>query len=314
MPHATRFGDETVMTKQRTWSSKSIGSRLQHHIFYTLIRVGGQKAAYGLLFFVVLWYTIRPDIRARSAPYISRRFPWARGWEKPYHCFRLQWELGKSLVDRAVAGIMNRFEMTKSPEDVATLTRLHARGRGIILLSGHIGCWQMATAGLDAIDSRIHILLHREQGDVDRHLHDYNGRAGRVTTIDPHGYLGGALEMTALLKRGEILCTMGDRMLGTDRNTVTADFLGAPIRVPISPYRLASATGASVIVTFSLRTGPGRARHVIARVMDVPKGLGPSARAYQEYAQAFVDELETICRKHPYQFFNFYDMWNIEST
>jgi predicted LPLAT superfamily acyltransferase len=302
------------MTKRQQWSSRSVGSRLQHHIFYGLIRIGGRNAAYGLLFFVVLWYTIRPDIRARSAPYLSRRFPGTCGWKKVSHCFLLQWELGKSLVDRAVAGIMNRFEMTTSPEDVATIKGLHARGRGIILVSGHVGCWQMATAGLDAMDSRIHILLHREEGDVDRHYHDYQGHTQGVTTIDPHGYLGGALEMTTLLKRGEILCTMGDRFLGTGRNTVEVYFLGDPIRVPISPYRLASATGAPVIVTFSLRTGPGRAKHVITRVIDVPKGLGPTARAYKEYAQAFVHELETICRNHPYQFFNFYDMWNIEST
>ncbi len=302
------------MTNPQRWSSKSVGSRLQHHIFYGLIRIGGRNAAYGLLVFVVLWYTIRPDIRARSGPYIARRFPGARGWKKIYHCFRLQWELGKSLVDRAVAGIMDQFEMAPSPEDVATLARLHARDRGIILLSGHIGCWQMATAGLDTLDSRIHILLHREQGDVDRHFHDYRGHAQRTTTIDPHGYLGGTLEMTALLKRGEILCTMGDRMLGTDKNTVRVNFLGDPIRVPVSPYRLASATGASVVVTFSLRTGPGRARQVITKVMQVPTGLGPSSRAYQEYAQSFAHELETICRNHPYQFFNFYDMWNIEST
>ena len=53
--------------KGQTWSSRSIGSRLQHGIFYLLIRTFGRRAAYGLLFFVALWYTIRPLTRSRSA-------------------------------------------------------------------------------------------------------------------------------------------------------------------------------------------------------------------------------------------------------
>ena len=293
----------------RSWSSKSIGSRLQHNIFYTLIRLGGRKAAYVLLFFVVLWYTIRPSIRSRSAAYISRRFPEASRWERFFHCFRLQMELGKTLVDRATAGILQDFTITASPEDDATLIRLHAEGNGVILLSGHVGCWQMATAGLSVVNAPVHVLLLREQGNVDRHYFEYQNQKIPVSIIDPLGYLGGTLEMTAALGKGDLLCTMGDRVLGNDKNTVAVPFMGGTIHVPVSPYRLASATGAPVVITFSLRTGQGQARHEIAKIIRIPAGLGKQNAAYLPYAREFAAALEEITRKVPYQFFNFYDLW-----
>ncbi|MDD4649775.1 MAG: lysophospholipid acyltransferase family protein [Desulfoplanes sp.] len=297
------------MSQNRSWSSRSIGSRLQHHIFYTLIRFGGRNAAYVLLFFVVLWYTIRPSIRARSTAYISRRFPRATGREQFFHCFHLQMELGKTLVDRATAGILRAFEITGRAEDDDTLIRLHAEGNGVILLSGHVGCWQMAAMGLTVVNAPVHVLLLREQGDVDRHYFEHRSQKIPVSIIDPLGYLGGTLEMMAALAKGDLLCTMGDRVLGNDTNTVAVPFMGGTIRVPVSPYRLASATGAPIVVTFALRTGPGRARHEIAKIIRVPQGLGKQHAAYLPYALEFAAALEGITRKAPYQFFNFYDLW-----
>ncbi len=54
------------------WSSRSLGSRLQHRIFYTVIRLAGALGGYFLLFFVVSWYTLRPAVRNRSRAYLSR--------------------------------------------------------------------------------------------------------------------------------------------------------------------------------------------------------------------------------------------------
>ena len=62
---------------ERRWTSRSIGSRLQHLWFYGLIRLGGRRAAYLFLYPVVCWYMLlRPRLRReRTWPYLSRRFP-----------------------------------------------------------------------------------------------------------------------------------------------------------------------------------------------------------------------------------------------
>ena len=81
------------------WNSRSIGSRLQHGIFYAIIRFLGRTPAYGLLFFVVLWYSLRPLTRSRSRPYLRRRFPEAGPFMRFVHRLRLNWNFGLTLVD-----------------------------------------------------------------------------------------------------------------------------------------------------------------------------------------------------------------------
>ena len=99
------------------WSSRSIGSRLQHGIFYAIIRFLGRGPAYGLLFFVVLWYSLRPLTRSRSRPYLRRRFPEAGPFMRFMHRLRLNWNFGLTLVDRTAAGILEELRITASPGD-----------------------------------------------------------------------------------------------------------------------------------------------------------------------------------------------------
>ena len=102
---------------------------------------------------------------------------------------------------------------------------------------------------------------------------------------------------------------MGDRLFGK-APTCRAPFLGKSIRLPLTAYYLASATGAPVVVFFSLRSGPGKVRNIIADVIHVPPGLSKNAEAYEDYAGRFAQAMEKLVESSPYQFFNFFNMWD----
>ena len=119
--------------------------------------------------------------------------------------------------------------------------------------------------------------------------------------------------MLQVLKNGELLCIMGDRNMGGDGGTVSVDFLGAPVKLPFSPYKLASATGAPVAVIFPYRNRSGEYALQVAKIIRLPENLGRSANAYIPYAMEFAAALEKFVSENPYQFFNFYDMWKKES-
>jgi lauroyl/myristoyl acyltransferase len=111
------------------------------------------------------------------------------------------------------------------------------------------------------------------------------------------------------LHRGEFLCMMGDRVMGDEDPFVEAHFLGGTIRVPYLPYRLASASGATIVVTFVLRDGPGAGTLFLGDVLRVPLFQGNVPASYQPYAQKFLNSLEEFVKDHPYQFYNFYNLW-----
>jgi predicted LPLAT superfamily acyltransferase len=295
---------------RRQWTSRSIGSRWQHGIFYALIRLGGRQVAYALLIFVVLYYTLfRPSVRARSSHYLKRRFPGRNSLAALWDSYRLSLGIGRILVDRAVLGILGPEVLKVSLAGRQELEALLAEGRGLVLVTAHVGCWQLAMSSLKALDTQVSLLMHREEGDLDRHFFEHGGGSAPYRIVDPAGFLGGTLEMLQVLKHGEILCIMGDRVMGGESGAVSVDFLGQPVELPFSPYKLASATGAPVAVIFPYQTDEGGYALQVARVIRVPEQLGRSSQAYRPYAAQFIEALERFVAEHPYQFFNFFDMW-----
>jgi predicted LPLAT superfamily acyltransferase len=292
------------------WDSRSVGSPWQHRFFYGLIRIGGRRAAYGMLFFVALWYVLfRPDVRDRSRHYLERRFPGKGRVGRLLDAFRVTFEIGKILVDRAVLGILGAGQFRISLSGKTQLQSLLAEGRGLILVTAHVGCWQVAMSSLSALGPPVNLLIHRDAGDVDRQFFEHGEGAAPYNVIDPAGYLGGTLEMLQRLKRGEVLCIMGDRVMGGEGSTVAVDFLGGSVRLPFSPYKLASATGAPLAVIFPFKSGPGAYGLQVASVIRVPEIPGRSPERFRPYAARFVEALEGFVDRHPYQFFNFFNMW-----
>ena len=292
------------------WTSRSVGSRLQHNTFYALIRLGGRRAAYTVLSLVALYYTLfRPDIRKKTDPYLRRRFKTGRGLKKLLNCYRIYENLGKALIDRAIIGIRGPGHMRIVCSDHNLLLGLVREGRGLVLLTAHVGCWQAAMSALSVLNTPVSLLLHREEGDVDLHYFEHSGGRAPFRVIDPLSYLGGVLEMMDVLKKGEVLSIMGDRVFGDARSTIRTDFLGHPVRFPSSAYKLASATGAPIAVLLSHKSGPDSYELTVDDVIRIPHETGRPENVFHPYAERFAGALESYVQRYPYQFFNFYDMW-----
>jgi predicted LPLAT superfamily acyltransferase len=286
-----------------------VGSPLQHGIFRLLIRLGAPAAARLLLVPVALWYALfRPSVRRRSHPYLSRRFPRHGPLARRIDAYRLFRGLGEALVDRAVLGIAGPGALTPRSEGRESLASLLAEGKGLVLVTAHVGCWQAAMASLASLGTPVNLLLHREEGDVDRHLSDYGGGFA-FRAVDPAGPYGGTLELLGFLKEKQVVCIMGDRVMGGRRSSVAAEFLGGRARFPVAPYRLASATGAPVAVIFPYRDDTGRHALELAEVLRVPPERGRRPEAYLPEVGRFVRALEDFVSRRPYQYFNFFDIW-----
>ncbi|WP_035272638.1 LpxL/LpxP family acyltransferase [Desulfonatronum thiodismutans] len=293
------------------WSSRSIAARWQHQFFYLAIRLGGRRLAYAWTYPVVAYYLLfRPRIRARTRHYLSRRFPTHTGFQAFTDSFRLSLSFAQALVDRARAGILGPESMAVRFNGFQTLRELLDQGRGLILMGAHVGCWQAAMSGLNRLQVPTHLLMQRDQGDVDRHYHEHKGLESPYRIIDPNGFLGGAVEIVQALGRGEIVSVMGDRIFGHDQNHLDLPFLGESAAFPVGAYKIAATTGAPVAVLFSNKTGPDAYALNLARVIQVPQVRDRRLEALRPFALEFVESLETYSKDYPYQFYNFHDMWS----
>ncbi|MCA1797183.1 MAG: lysophospholipid acyltransferase family protein [Geobacteraceae bacterium] len=292
------------------WNDRSLGKSWQHQFFYVAIRLGGRRLAYFFLYFIALYYVLcSRGARQRCSPYLRRRFPHAGRFHRLWYSYKLILNFGKVLIDRAVVGIMgpDAFHVTLYGRE--QLLALRDEGHGLIMMGAHVGCWQVAMSALDFMQCPVNMLMRREDGDVDRHYYEHAGIECPYRVIDPTEYLGGTLQMLGALKQGEVVCVMGDRMLGSDRSSVGVEFLGGSVELPYSAYKIAAATGAPVVVFFTRKDGPASYSLHVADVIRVPQVKGREAQTFAPYARRFSEALEQYSTEHPFQFFNFFDMW-----
>lgn len=294
------------MTSGPGWRARGMGARWQIGFFRALIRRAGRPVAHLMADLVALYYVLaRPSVRARCRPYLVRRFPGHRGWARLKDTYLLSRNFARLLVD-AAALRMGDPGLTTTFQCRETLLALLEEGRGLIILTAHVGAWHLGMTNLGVLSQPIATVARLDEGDT---TSPFASSRLPFERIDPDGFLGGVPAMLGVLQRGGILCLMGDRTWGDARNAVPAPFLGAPIRLPHAAYRLASATGAPIAVLFPVQPGPGQFEMTLAGVLRVPPGLGRSASAYAPHAAAFAGLLEGFLEEHPHHFFNFYDLW-----
>jgi KDO2-lipid IV(A) lauroyltransferase len=176
-----------------------------------------------------------------------------------------------------------------------------AAGRGVVLLTAHLGNWEFAGRLLaDRGGRTANVVFSAEQdAALERYLRLDGPKLRFVTRHRPTSTLG----LLAALRRGELVAMQADRPSG-GRSDAVVPFFGEPAAFPLGPFVLARAAGAAVVTSFCPMTPGGRYRLEI----DPPIWVKPG----EELAglTAVVTALERAIRARPTQWFNFFDAWS----
>jgi lauroyl/myristoyl acyltransferase len=186
-------------------------------------------------------------------------------------------------------------------EGMAELEKAARAGRGLVVLTAHLGNWELAGRMLARYGARpTHVVVAAEADPaVERFLRGGAAPVRFVTRTAP----AASLSLLSALRRGEIVALQGDRALGT-RGDVLQPFFGAPAPFPLGPFVLARAAGAPVVPAFCLLDADRRYRIVVGMPSSVEPGGEAAALG------RWVGVLEVVVRRHPAQWFNFYDVWS----
>jgi lauroyl/myristoyl acyltransferase len=198
-----------------------------------------------------------------------------------------------------------RIERPPAEED-AVLAALEA-GRGVIVVTGHIGSWDIAAGRLRAGEVPVHLVMSRE---VDAATQEFvagaRARSGvRVVLSDASVF--SSLGLIRALRRNEIVAIQLDRAAGAG-GVRWLPFLGAPAPFPSGPFVLARLAGAPVIPVFAPRLGRRHYRVEIGRPVDVPRAARDPGSLDRVMGE-IVAQLEEAVRRHPWQWFQFAPFW-----
>lgn len=172
--------------------------------------------------------------------------------------------------------------------------------RGAILLSAHLGDWEMGGIALHRLGHRVGavVLPHRD-ARVNQFFDHQRLRCG-VEPI-PLGVRATA-RCLQRLREGWLLGLMGDREFGT--NGVTVSFFGRPVTLPRGPALLSLRSGAPALPLFVIREGPWRLRFHVGDAVP-PPAKAHDASQVVALTQRYARIMEGVIRRYPSQWLMF---------
>ena len=148
------------MPDQPAWEGRSRGSRLGYRIFVWLLRTGGLKPAYGLLHAVTLYYRWFVPAATRPLRYLYERRMGKSRTESTRLIKKNIIVFGQTLIDKIAVLSGTDTGLSFTHEGVEHIEQLVAAGRGGILLSAHLGNWEVAGHLLKRVEAPINIVMY----------------------------------------------------------------------------------------------------------------------------------------------------------
>lgn len=292
-----------------SWDGKSRSGVLGYKIFVFTLRYGGLLPAYFILLFVSLYFFLFSRSSSRFSYLFFRNRIGFSQFKSLQSVYSNYFVFGQTLIDRVavMAGLSNKLTYDFDGEEY--LHQIVQGGKGGILISAHIGNWEVAGHLLYRIKAKINVLLHEaEHEQVKHYLEGVKGK-GNMNVIVMKDDFSHIYDISKALENGEILCLHGDRYMPWSK-TIHAHFLGDKAHFPQGPF--AMAVGFKVPVSFVYAMKESKYHYHFTATL--PKIYSSTQRGNkQELAENalndFIQTAENTVRKYPLQWFNYYNFW-----
>lgn len=296
--------------KSAHWSGSGQlrGGKFGPWFFLTTVRLFGLRLTYVLIVPVAIFYTfVSPDIRA-TMDYHRRIFgpqPW---WKRRWLVFLHFLSFGRTLIDRVAILAGKTGSFTFAFEGEQHFLDALAEGRGVLVLTGHLGNWEAAGQVLSRHDIVLNVTGHDNELPAVRAMLNRESKA-KFKLIPLTGAPTDVIPLMAALRRGEVVAMLADRVY--ESTSARVQFLGGEAPLPVGAYVMAALAGSPVVHAFGIRE-PGSRYCFIGFPPQRPQMPAHDQRnAYlRECAARFAHDMEIAVRRAPLQWYNFFPFWN----
>jgi len=290
------------------WSGKTRGWGLGIKIFLALIEFLGFAPAYVLLIPVCFVHTII-NSKARKA---VKEFRKHCGLSTTFFdCYAHFFSFSLTLIHKTGLLLCKNREIKYSTQNKDYIENILKRGKGAILLSAHIGNFEIAGEILSRqIDEKLNILMVERDGEKMKKIYENVNKNRKANIISPDGEaLEIALKIKNALQNGEIVAALGDRYI--DDNVEQIEFLGERAKFPCGMFEIAAITQTPVIPVFATRKSINAYEFRAEKPIEI---LNLDRKKREEFIldamRNFVGRIEEQAKKTPLQWYNYYSFWD----
>ncbi|MCW3101657.1 MAG: lipid biosynthesis acyltransferase [Bacteroidetes bacterium] len=293
------------------WEGKSKGTVLGHKIFVFILNHLGLKLAYIVLRFVALYYFLFARKSNRSIFFLYRDVLKYKRTTAYLKIYKNYYAFGQTILDKValMAGVKTKF--TVDHEGGANLDKIDAGGKGGILISAHIGNWEIAGQLLNRLNTTFNILMYEnEHENIKKYMNDVEKKKNVKIIAMKEGEMGHIIELHNAFSKNELVVVHGDRFRD-NAPTLEAKFLGKTARFPAGPFIMAAKFGVPVSVVFAVKESSTHYHFFATDPIEVKRSRNPkqTEEAVQELLHKYLEEVEKMVLRYPEQWFNYYSFW-----
>ena len=293
------------MAEERAWQGKTDGTSWMHRSLIKIMRVVPLRVMYVFAtVFVLPFYLL-----------------FSKGTKPMYHFFRQRlgyapakacWGVCRNF-HRFSQVILDKFYMFSGGklefvvENRDLYENLAEQEAGFLILSAHIGNYEVAGYTLKATNKRYNALVFAGEGEAVMQNRQKMFDGTNIHMILVKSDFSHIFAIESALNNGESVSIPSDRVV-ENQKTVACDFFGAPAKFPLGPFALAAQRDVAVLSIHVMKQS-ARQYHIFVKQLD-SKGDSVRERASQ-YARQFANHVESIVRQYPEQWFNYYEFWQI---
>lgn len=219
--------------------------------------------------------------------------------------YKRVYALSQILLDRTFLILKGPTSFNVEFPDTQNIRDAIALDKGLIILSAHLGSWDIASSFWGKFNRPVSVVLYdgerEEIKDVYNRYSKYRKKTHKyIYSNDP---LEALIEIKNALERKEIVVMHGDRAKGKSE---MSNFLGENAKFPVLPYLMACKTGAPILTAFSIRKGYNRYSTIANKYLCL---IGNNEQCIHDGIKHYTRELSSVVKKYSDQWFNFYDFW-----
>lgn len=288
------------------WQGKSKGNPLGYRIFVSVLKTAGVMPAYFMLRFVALYYFLFSWQTSKGTYYYFHKRLGFSKIKSILKLYRNYYLFGQSIIDKVVimSGIPNKF--TFNFDGIDNLRQIAAMNKGGLLLSSHIGSWEIAGELLDHIDTRINIVMFDgEDRQIKQYMESVTGKR-KINIIVIKSDLSHIFQINSAFQNNELVCMHADRYIEGNK-TITREFLGEAAKFPAGPFVMAEKFKVPVTFVYALKESALHYHFFSSPVKDY-SDLGRS-KGMEQLADDFITSFENKVKTYPEQWYNYYNFW-----
>jgi lauroyl/myristoyl acyltransferase len=199
---------------------------------------------------------------------------------------------------------INKFVKIQGRENIDAAL---ARGKGVIMLSAHIGNWELGGTAISSMGYPLSAVVLTHQNKL---INDFFQRQRMKSKMMPIEIGASLRACYKTLKNNGLLAVLGDRDF--TKNGIATEFFGKPALIPKGAAVFSYRVGSPIVPSFMIRQKDD------TFILFLEKPIFPDTGAEEKSAiealtKKCASVIESYVRRYPTQWYIFRDIWSADA-